>query len=80
MMASQFKNYTTDELLKKLKNQKRLAIFHGFIVLFLFIVAGFNSAENGFSFSSFLPLFFLPMQGVFIYEIKKMKKELTLRN
>ena len=79
-MLSQFKNYTTDALLKKLKTQKRLAIFHGLIVLFLFIVAVFNTSENGFSFSGFLPLFFLPMQGVFIYEIIKMKKELALRN
>ena len=78
-MASQFSSYTTEELLKKLNTQKKLSIFHGCIIVLLFVVAIYKTIEEGFSFSSFLPFFFIPMQVIFILEIKKIKKELVSR-
>jgi uncharacterized integral membrane protein len=75
-MPSPFKNYTKEELLKKAKNQKKVVIIHGLVVVLLFIVAGFNTYENGFSFSSFLPLFFIPMHLILLNDAKKIKEAL----
>ena len=60
-MASQFSTYTKAELEKKLKNQKKFAIIKGFAVLLMIIFAVASTLENGVSFHTFLPLFFVPM-------------------
>ncbi|APZ45975.1 hypothetical protein BW723_06565 [Polaribacter reichenbachii] len=78
-MASQFSTYTTEELTKKLKTQKRLSIFHFCIIVLLFLVAIYKTYKEGISFSSFLPLFFIPMQIFFTLDIKKLKKEIASR-
>ncbi|MGJ8743504.1 hypothetical protein [Polaribacter sp.] len=78
-MASLFSTYTKEELLKKLKTQKKLSLFHGCIIVLLFIVGGYKTYIEGISFNSFLPLFFIPMQIYFMIEIKKIKKELASR-
>ena len=78
-MASQFSTYTKAELEKKLKNQKKFAIIKGFIVLLMVIFAVVSTIENGVSFHTFLPLFFVPMLFLMIYEAKKIKQELLSR-
>lgn len=78
-MASQFSTYTTAELEKKLKNQKKFAIIKGFVVLLMIIFAVASTLENGVSFHTFLPLFFVPMLFLMIYEAKKLKQELHSR-
>jgi hypothetical protein len=78
-MASQFSSYTKEELLKKLKSQKTLAIVQGVLLLFMVVFAVFTTIENGVSFQTFLPLFFAPMLFVMIFEMKKIKAELTSR-
>ena len=78
-MASQFSSYTKEELIKKLKKQKMMTIIQGFLVLLMIIFAVFATIEKGISFQTFLPLFFAPMLLVMIFEMKKIKKELTVR-
>lgn len=78
-MASQFSTYTTAELEKKLKNQKKFAVIKGFVVLLMIIFAVVSTIENGVSFHTFLPLFFAPMLFLMIYEAKKIKQELLSR-
>ncbi len=78
-MASQFSTYTKEELIKKLKKQKNMAIIQGFLLLLMLIFAVFSTIEKGISFQTFLPLFFVPMEFVMLFEIKKLKKELLSR-
>jgi purine-cytosine permease-like protein len=78
-MASTFSTYTKEELLKKLKNQKLFLLIQGFVIILMLIFGVFSFVENGMSFHTFLPLFFIPMLFVMVYELKKIKKELTSR-
>jgi len=78
-MASQFSTYTKAELEKKLKNQKKFAVMKGFVVLLMIVFAVVSTIENGVSFHTFLPLFFVPMLFLMIYEVKKIKQELLSR-
>ena len=72
--------YSKKELQRKLKKQKLLGLIHGMIVLFLLVIAIINTYNDGISFNTFFPLFFLPMQFVFFYEVKKLKKEIATKN
>ena len=76
-MSTNMNDYTKKELQKKLKKQKLAGTIHGIIVIILFIISALNTYKQGFSFNSFLPVFFLPMQVFFFYEIKKLKKEIA---
>ena len=78
-MASVLSTYTKEELLKKAKNQKMFIIVQAFVILLMIIFGVFSTIENGLSFHTFLPLFFIPMLFVMVYELKKIKKELTSR-
>ena len=78
-MASPFSTYSKEELLKKLKNQKIFIIIQSIVVFLMIIFGVFSTLENGVSFHTFLPLFFIPMLFVMIYEMKKIKKELLSR-
>ena len=78
-MASLLSTYTKEELEKKLKSQKTMAIVQGIVVFLMIVFAIFSTIENGFSYQSFLPLFFAPMFFVMLYEVKKIKKELATR-
>ncbi|MFT6959756.1 MAG: putative membrane protein [Polaribacter sp.] len=74
-----FSTYTTKELLKKLKQQKTMLAVQSIVILLMLVFAVFSSVENGFSFQTFLPLFFAPMLFVMLFEVKKIKKELSSR-
>jgi len=78
-MASAFSSYSKDELLKKLKKQKTMAIIQGFVIFLMLVFAIFTTIENGVSFQTFLPLFFAPMSVVMFFEMKKIKKEIDAR-
>lgn len=78
-MASQFSTYTTKELLKKVKKQKIMAIIHAVLLLMMLVFAIFSTLENGISFHTFLPLFFIPMEIVMLMDIKKLKQEIASR-
>ena len=68
---------TLEDLQKKLKKQTMFSVIHGFVVLLLFVIAVLTTLKNGFSTQSLLTLFFLPMQIIFIFEIKKIQKEIA---
>ena len=78
-METLLSTYTKTELEKKLKKQKTIAYIQGFVVFLMIIFSIFSTIENGFSFQTFLPLFFAPMFFVMLYEAKKIKKELESR-
>jgi len=78
-MPSLLSTYSKDELLKKLKTQKKMLIIHSFVVFLMIIFAIVSTLEKGFSFHTFLPLFFIPMFFVMLFEMKKIKKELASR-
>lgn len=78
-MPSLLSTYTKEELEKKLKKQNTLLIIQGVVLLLMLIFAVFTTVENGLSFQTFLPLFFIPMDLVMYFEVKKIKKELALR-
>jgi hypothetical protein len=78
-MASVLSTYTKEELIKKLRNQKIIFLVQGIVLLLMIVFAIFSSIEKGISFQTFLPLFFAPMLFVMLFEVKKIKKEVTLR-
>jgi hypothetical protein len=78
-MASLLSTYTKEELEKKLKKQKTMAIIQSIVILLMIIFAVFSTIENGISFQTFLPLFFAPMLAVMVFESKKIKKEIASR-
>ncbi|AUC85925.1 hypothetical protein CW731_11765 [Polaribacter sp. ALD11] len=71
--------YTKEELLKKLKSQKTMFAIKGVVILLMIVFAIFSTIENGLSFHTFLPLFFIPMSVYMFNEMKKIEKELALR-
>ncbi|MDX6745701.1 hypothetical protein SHK09_02755 [Polaribacter sp. PL03] len=71
--------YTKEELLKKLKSQKAMFAIKSIVILLMIVFAIFSTVENGLSFHTFLPLFFIPMSVYMYNEMKKIEKELTLR-
>ncbi|MFT6064938.1 MAG: Na+/proline symporter [Polaribacter sp.] len=78
-MASTFSTYTKKELIKKLKNQKTFLIIQSVVIILMLVFGVFSTIEKGMSFHTFLPLFFIPMLFVMLYEMKKIKKEIATR-
>jgi hypothetical protein len=78
-MKSTYSDYSTEELKRKIKSQQKSTYLHGVIVVLLFITGAYKTFEEGFSFFSLLPLFFVPMQVYMSSELKKMNKELQSR-
>ena len=71
--------YTKQELLNKLKKQRRMFLVQSVLLLLMVVFAVFSFIDKGISFQTFLPLFFVPMLFVMLFEVKKIKKEITLR-
>lgn len=71
--------YTKEELLKKLKTQKTMFAVKSVVIILMIVFAVFSTIENGLSFHTFLPLFFIPMSIYMFTEMKKIEKELTQR-
>jgi uncharacterized membrane protein len=71
--------YTKQELLNKLKKQRRILLIQSVLLLLMVVFATFSFIDKGISFQTFLPLFFVPMLFVMLFEVKKIKKEITLR-
>ncbi len=74
-----FTTYTKQELSKKLKTQKTMFAIKCVILVLMIFFAIFSTIENGISFHTFLPLFFIPMSMYMFIEIKKMREELASR-
>ena len=71
--------YTKQELLNKLKKQRRMFLVQSVLLLLMVVFAVFSFIDKGISFQTVLPLFFAPMLFVMLFEVKKIKKEVTLR-
>jgi membrane-associated HD superfamily phosphohydrolase len=71
--------YTKQELLKKFKKQKTMLAIQSVVIVLMLVFAVFSFIEKGISFHAFLPLFFAPMLFVMLFEVKKIKKELSSR-
>jgi len=78
-MASEFSTYTKEELLKKLKKQKTFFTIKLVVIILMIVFAIFSTIENGTSFHTFLPLFFIPMSLFMYFDINNIKKELKSR-
>ncbi len=78
-MASLFSTYTKEELLKKLKTQKLLFTVKVIVIILMFVFAFYSTTQNGVSFYTFLPLFFIPMAYLMYADVKKIKEELDKR-
>ena len=78
-MASVLSTHTNKKLKKKLKSQKTIAIIQAIVVVLMIVFSLFSLLEKGISFQTFLPLFFVPMLFVMLFEVKKIKKELASR-
>ena len=79
-MASPLSHFSKEELLKKLKTQKQYLLIQTILVVLMVALAVLSTLEKGISFLKFLPLFFIPMQLVMFFELKKIKRELKNKN
>lgn len=79
-MASPLSHFSKEELLKKLKTQKQYLLIQTILVVLMIALAVLSTLEKGISFLTFLPLFFIPMQLVMFFELKKIKRELKNKN
>lgn len=67
---------TREELLKKLKKQKQFILIQSFVLILMMILSIVSTVDNGIIFLTFLPLFFIPMLIVMVYELKKIKSKI----
>lgn len=74
---SLYSTYSQEELLQKIKKQKTFIIIQGVVIVLMVVLAIISTVDRGISFLTFLPLFFIPMEFVMLYELKKLKKELA---
>lgn len=63
-------------LQKKAKTLKVFAIIYATVLVMMVIVSILNTLKSGVSFSTFLPLFFVPIEVLNIYQYKKVTKEI----
>lgn len=69
--------YTVKELQQKIRKQKSFIIIKVIVVILMTILAIVATLDKGTSAITFLPLFFIPMIFVMVFELKKLKKELA---
>ena len=67
---------TREELIKKLKKQKQFILIQSFVLILMMILSIVSTVDNGITFLTFLPLFFIPMLIVMVYELKKIKSKI----
>ena len=63
-------------LQKKARTLKMFAIIYASILIMMVVVATLNTLKSGISFSTFFPLFFVPIEILNIYQYKKVTKEI----
>lgn len=67
---------TREELIRKLKKQKQFILIQSFVLILMMILSIVSTVDNGITFLTFLPLFFIPMLIVMVYELKKIKSKI----
>lgn len=71
--------FSTEELKKNEKGMKIAVYVLGICVAIMFITGGYLFAKKGFTFSTVMPLLFLPMWFINYRNWKKLKEELAKR-
>lgn len=69
--------YTAKELQQKIRKQKSFILIQVTVVVLMTILAIVATLDKGTTAVTFLPLFFIPMIFVMVFELKKLKKELA---
>lgn len=70
---------TTEELVKNEKGMKIAVIILGVSVFIMFITGGYLFSQKGFTFSTVMPLMFLPLWIINYSNWKKLRAELARR-
>jgi hypothetical protein len=70
---------STEELIKMEKGMKIAVIVLGACVVLMFLSGGYLFAQKGFSFSTVMPIIFLPLWVINYRNWKKLKEELQKR-
>ena len=71
MSKNKPKNSTLTELKQKKKNLKTITLALAAVIAFMIGVCIYSTIHKGVDFFTFMPLFFLPILVVNVYEIKK---------
>lgn len=79
MTKKQLTEYTDEELNSQFKKAKTLGSIFAGLIIAMIVLSVFTVYSKKVSFSTYLPLFFLPLLFVFISQIKAIKKEITSR-
>jgi hypothetical protein len=80
MKPKPLSEFTTEELVKNEKGLKIAVIVLGACVAIMFLTGGYLFSKKGFSISTLLPLFFLPLWFINYKNWKKLKEEIAKRN
>lgn len=80
MKPKPLSEFTTEELTKNEKGMKIAVIVLGICVGLMFISGGYLFAKKGFSFSTVMPVIFLPLWMINYKNWKKLKEELQKRS
>jgi len=78
-MKKNFKEMTSEELVKTQKSLKTVTYLFGVVLLFLFGLNIFLVANKGFSASNVIPIALLPIFILNMNTLKEIKKELEAR-
>jgi len=78
-MKKNFKEMTSEELVKTKKSLKTVTYLFGVVLLFLFGLNIFLVANKGFSASNVIPIALLPIFILNMNTLKEIKKELEAR-
>lgn len=79
MKQKPLSEFTTEELVKNEKGLKVAVIVLGACVAIMFLTGGYLFTQKGFSFSTAMPIFFLPLWILNYRNWKKLKEELAKR-
>jgi hypothetical protein len=79
MKPKPLSEFSTEELIKTEKGMKIAVIVLGTCVVLMFLSGGYLFAQNGFSFSTVMPVIFLPLWLINYRNWKKLKEELQKR-
>jgi hypothetical protein len=80
MKPKPLSEFSTEELIKSEKGMKIAVIVLGVCVILMFLSGGYLFAKKGFSFSTVMPVIFLPLWLINFRNWKKLKEELSKRN
>jgi uncharacterized membrane protein len=79
MPTKQLSEYTIEELHKRLKQLKVLSMIYAVALLIMIATSVYTFVQNRFSTITMMPLFFIPMYLMLVFQSKKIKTEIDSR-